>query len=270
VSIGCCFGTSPELVRPERLDNRHNNSIWLTGRGNGGSFGGGIAWDNMRSKIYRLLVGSGLLAWCQLSSAAVVDDFGQGALTLTATNVTGQTVVQTGLSDADVLGGTRSVYVGSLIHATGVIDTSAHEFRFRSDSSFGYFTLTEGGTFPSSGMDLTADGSDAFTIAVTQLTFKPVRGIFDFAVEADGAWHTFNLLSALAGLNGAGVVKIPFASFGGVDMRHIQAVRLDVARFEPGSEIAIGSITTVPEPSALATCFGAWVALAFVRKVTGR
>jgi hypothetical protein len=224
----------------------------------------------MKNRIYSFLVCSSLLAWCQWTSAAVIDDFSQGTLILTATNVTGQTVVQTGFSDADVLGGTRSVYVGSLIHATGAIDTSAREFQFRSDSSFGYFRLTEGGTSPGSGMDLTADGSDAFAIAVTQLTFKPTRGIFDLAVEVDGAWHTCDLLSALAGLNGAGTVTIPFASFDGVDMRHIQAVRFDVARFEPGSQITIGSITTVPEPGASVFCFGAWVVLAFTRKAMGR
>ncbi len=220
----------------------------------------------MKATICSFVLSVSSLVSSLVSSAAVIDDFSQGALSIQVTNVSGQTVYQTGLSTADVLGGARSVYAGSLTNATAVIDTSAREFRFSSDSSFGYFTLTEGGTFSPSGTDLTADGSDAFAINITQLTFKPFRGVYAFEVETYGSWYAYNLLGDLAGLNGSGIVTIPFSSFAGVDMRHIQAVGIEVTRFEPSSQIVIGSITTVPEPSAQVLFFGAFVVVAFMRK----
>jgi hypothetical protein len=198
--------------------------------------------------------------------AAVIDDLSQGALSIHVTNLTGQTVSQTGLNPADVLGGARSVYAGSLTQATAVVDTSAAQFRFSSDSSFGYFTLTEGETSSPFGTDLTADGSDAFAIHVAQLTFKPSAGIYDFEVETSGSWHTYDFLSNIAGINGSGTLTIPFSSFAGVDMRNVQAVRIDVARFQPSSQIVIGSITTVPEPSSLALFAAVLAVLPFIRK----
>ena len=224
----------------------------------------------MKTTIHSLVLTASFMASSLVSSGAVIDDFGQGALSIQVTNVTGQTILQTGLSISDVLGGTRSVYAGSLTQATAVVDTSAHQFRFSSDSSFGYFTLTEGETSSPFATDLTADGSDAFAIHIIQFTFTPTRGIYDFEVQTFGSWHTYDLLNDLAGINGSGTVTIPFSSFTGVDMRYVQAVRIDVARFEPSSQIVIGSITTVPEPSLVALFAGAVAVLASMRnRLTG-
>jgi hypothetical protein len=224
----------------------------------------------MKATIHSLVLSASTMGSSLVASAAVIDDFSQGPLSFQVTNVSGQIIYQTGLSTSDVLGGARSVYAGSLIQATAVIDTSAREFRFSSDSSFGYFTLTEGGAFPPSGTDLTADGSDAFAINITQLTIKPVRGIFDFEVETLGAWYGYDLQNDFNGLNGFGTVTIPFSSFPGVDMRYVQAVRINAVRFKPSSQIVIGSITTVPEPSALSLFSGAFVVLTFLRRCRER
>jgi hypothetical protein len=226
----------------------------------------GLNFAGMKLLIPSLLLVSAFATAGQIVSATVIDDFSQGALFVQVTNYAGQTLYQNGLSTSDVIGGSRSTYAGTVGLATAEIDTSAGTFRFSSDSSFGYFTLTYGATTPL-GANLLADGSDRFLVSIAQVTTGLWRSGFFFGVETGGTWRSYSFGGDLTALDGSGVVTIPFSRFPGADMADVQAIGISASRFEPNRQIIIDSvITTVPEPSSLPFLAAGLGALAFVSK----
>jgi len=197
-----------------------------------------------------------LAATCgPLTAAAglVVDDFTQGQLSLQVSNLTGQTVLLSGLDPGHVLGGSRSVYAGTLgVASLDIVTPSASDFLFTAVSSFGYFTLSYGSSAPLN-VNLLADGSDQFVLNVASLTPGLYRGIFDFNLESGNRWYSYDFSQSLFQLNAPGQIAIPFSGFAGADLAHVQGLEVDVARFEPTFHIGLNSITTVPElsPAAL-------------------
>ena len=186
-----------------------------------------------------------LAVTAQIASAVVIDDFSQGALFIQATNNSGQTVYQNGLDTSDVIGGSRSVYAGSVGGSTTAeIDTSAGQFLLTTDSSaFGYFSLEYGATTPL-GANLTADGSDRFLINISESTLRFSRAAVSFGVETGGTWYYYNFANDLIALNGPGILTIPFSDFTGANMTNIRAINIESSRFEPGNQIEIASIMT--------------------------
>jgi len=208
------------------------------------------------TRSFRLVVT--FAAAVRIASATVIDDFSQGPLFIQETNYPGQKIYQNGLNTSDVIGGSRSLDVGSVGLATAIIDTSAGSFRFSSDSSFGYFTLTYGATTPLND-NLLADGSDRFLVSIAQMTTGSWRSAFLFGVETGGTWRYHNFASDLNALNGSGVLTIPFSRFQGADMTDVQAILIQTIRFEPNRQITIDSVVTgIPEPSPL-TLFAAGI-----------
>ena len=224
----------------------------------------GLSFPRMKLLIPSLLLVSAFATAGHIASATVIDDFSQGSLSVQVTNYAGQTLYQNGLSASGVIGGSRSIYAGSLGLATAEINTSAGQFRFISDASFGYFTLTYGATTPL-GANLLAEGSDRFLVSIAQVTTGFWRSGFFFGVETGGTWRSYSFGGDLAALNGSGVLTIPFSRFPGADMTDVQAIGISASRFEPNRQIIIDSvITTVPEPSSLPFFAAGLGALAFV------
>lgn len=186
------------------------------------------------------------------SVASVIDDFSAGPLTLTA-NDAGQSVLQTGLAESAVMGGSRSVYARSLQSGSLDIDPLAGEFRFTSEVSFGYFTLQYGGS-PSFPANLLAGGNDRFVINITELTPGLWRGLFSFEIQSGNQWFRYGFDRDVFALTAPAELSIPFSRFPVADLAHVQGLRLDVARFEPGFTIAMDSIQAVPEPAVAALC----------------
>ena len=227
----------------------------------------GLSFPRMKLLIPSLLLVSAFATAGQIASATVIDDFSQGSLFVQVTNSPGQTLYQNGLSTSHVIGGSRSLYtIGSAGLASAEIDTSAGTFRFSSDASFGYFTLTYGATTPL-GANLLADGSDRFLVSIAQVTTGFWRSGFFFGVETGGTWRSYSFGGDLPALKGSGVLTIPFSRFPGADMTDVQAIGISASRFEPNRQIIIDSvITTVPEPSSLPFFAAGLGALAFVSK----
>ena len=189
-----------------------------------------------------------LVLICPNSQAAIIDDFNQGTLSFQVTNYSGSAFLQSGLSLTSVLGGSRSVYAGTLELATCSIANPEGKFSFRSDSSFGYFKLQYG--VPAAlNADLTSDSSDRFVLNLSGLTAGLWRGLFTFSVETGNSWHNYDFSRDLFALSGPGSLTIPYSRFSGADFAHVQAITIDVGRFEPGFQIALDSLVTIPEPS---------------------
>ncbi len=208
---------------------------------------------NVLSSTFRLCAATALLLRVTgAASAAVIDDFTQGPVFLQATNYAGTTIMQYGLNPSAIIGGSRSVYIGSLGQATLQIGTPGAEglFRFNAVSNFGYFTIGYGTTTPLNA-NLAAGGNDRFVLSVSSLTPGLSRGSFDLSVRSARGSYTYDFVLDMIALNAPGQISIPYSRFPGVDFTFVQSIELDVTRFEPTFQIALGSISTVPEPSAL-------------------
>lgn len=176
------------------------------------------------------------------ASAAVIDDFTDGGLSI---HPSGQTLVQSNLSSVSVLGGIREVYGSGTTAATLEVDSMAGVFAFDSAGDFGYFRLGYG-TMASLGVDLRADGSDAFLLTFSDI-YTPglYRGIYELNVNG----VRYNLLPQLAHLNGTASIKIPFSSISTDPTLVVNSIVLNAARIESGYRFVLDSITTIPEPS---------------------
>lgn len=189
--------------------------------------------------------------------ALVIDDFTQGPIpSLQGTNTAqaGTTLVQPGLNPASVLGGTRSVYVGSLSLATVSTDPIKGRFRFTANQNFGYFTLGWGSVSPLN-VNLSADGNNRFRFELTDSSPLFTAGIFQLRVKSGNNWFNTDIKTDLASaLNGQtfGVMNIPFARFSGADFTAVQAIELYAARVPAEQSLQFDFISTVPEPSVLA------------------
>lgn len=187
------------------------------------------------------------------ASALVIDDFSQGAISITATNVTGQTVVENGLDPSSALGGSRSIYVGSLSQAAANVDTAKGRFNFRADASFGYFTLDWGSVTPLN-LNLTTGGNNEFVLNFVDVTPVTYPGLFYFRVKSGNIWAAYDFSGDFHNAFNTqtfGTLTIPFSQFVRADLTQVSAIELVVDRFQPVSALSIDSIiTAVPEPTA--------------------
>jgi hypothetical protein len=194
-----------------------------------------------------------LLLATTTARALVIDDFTQGALSLSATNLGGPTLVQTGLNPASVLGGTRSVHLSSLGLATVSTDPIKGRFRFTAHQSFSYLRLGWGTVTPLN-VNLRADGSHQFRFELTDSS-PTFTGFFFLQVKSGNNWFYTDIKPDItSALNGQsyGVMNIPYTRFAGVDFTAVQAIELSAARATAGQHLQFDFISTVPEPSALA------------------
>jgi hypothetical protein len=194
------------------------------------------------------------------AAAIVIDDFTEGPLELEAfDNFPGVEEIQTPLAPASVLGGTRRVWLGGSSSGPEstrlLIDTTAGQLTLTSDvGSFGYLDLGYGSETPL-GVDLTADGADRFALIVNNVTPGLDRGFFRLAVTSGPeASPTTEFTSWGAGglwdLPGSGTIELPFGDFPTTDFTQVQAIQIDIGRFEPGHSLTLGGIMTTPEPTA--------------------
>ncbi|MGC3960597.1 MAG: hypothetical protein QM813_22495 [Verrucomicrobiota bacterium] len=203
--------------------------------------------------------------------ALVIDDFTQGALSLSATNVTGITVTQTGLNPASVLGGTRSTYVGSLSLATVSTESIKGRFRFTANQNNGYFTLGWGSVSPLN-VNLSADGSDRFRFELTDSSPLFTAAIFQLRVKSGNNWFSTDIQTDVtSALNGQsfGVMTIPFARFSGANFTTVQAIELYAARAAAVGSLQFDFISTVPEP-AVGVLAGLAAGVCWWRRRAGR
>ncbi len=214
-----------------------------------------LNFPRFRAGLGSLACGIGLLLGAQLSSALVIDDFTQGPIaTLQGTNTSqfGSTLLQNGLDPAHVLGGTRSVFVGSLALATVNIDPIKGRFHFIANNSYGYFKLGWGTVAP---LNTDLASLAAFRLEFTDViggTPSPFFAIFDLRVKSHDTWYRYSLSSDFASaLNGRtyGNLEVPFTRFAGVDFAHVQAIELEAARLPQGFRLSIDYFSAVPEPT---------------------
>ncbi len=197
-----------------------------------------------------------LVAGTGAASALVIDDFSQGPLSIQATNnYPGQTVVESGLDPATALGGSRSIYVGSLNQASVNVDTTKGRFNFSADVNFGYFTLEWGSGTPLN-INLTAGGNNAFALSFVDVTPVINPGLWEFRIKSGNTWFTYDMSRDFYNAFNTqtfGTLALPFSKFAGADLTQVQAIELMAARFQPASGLSIDSIVTaVPEPATTA------------------
>jgi len=211
-----------------------------------------LRFQNVRALVW---IGGVLMVAPSVTHALVIDDFTQGALgPIQGTNTAqfGTTVVQTGLNPALALGGTRSVFVGSLSLATASIDTVKGRFHFTANQNYGYFKLAWGSVAPLN-VNLSAGGNNRFQFEfVDVFPINVAFDLFSLRVKSDNTWFNYEIgKDFTAALNGHtfGTLTVPFAKFAGANFTQVQAIELEVARAPSGLLLAIDSITTVPEPS---------------------
>ena len=191
------------------------------------------------------------LVLSNVTKAVVIDDFSVGSIALSPTSVTGETQIQTPLPEANVLGGTRRVYAGTLASATLEIDANAGRFDFSADSSYGYFELEYGNPTPLN-VDLLADGADRFRLSVLDVAIGGAPSVPVFLdIETASGFSSLPLGADLVALNGPGLLDIPFADFFSADFTDVRSVKLRGLRIQQGIELSLGSLTTVPEPGTL-------------------
>ncbi len=177
------------------------------------------------------------------AGAAVIDSFNQGAALLEPTNYSPAVVVlQTGLNTNSTIGGTRRLSAQTQNQATLQVETVPGELSFDAVSDFGYFTVGYGTESPL-GVDLRADGSEAFLLTFSNVSMPGLwRGSYTFRVNGIG----YDLLHDLAGINGSGTIRIPFSRFSTAAQFVANQISLEASRVESQYRLVLDSIVTVP------------------------
>jgi len=184
------------------------------------------------------------------AGAAVIDDFCHGAALLEPTNYSPAVVVlQTGLDTNSTIGGTRRLSAQTLTQATLQVETVRGELSFEAVSNFGYFTV-EYGTESPLGVDLKADGSEAFLLTFSNVSMTGLwRGSYRFRVNG----IDYYLLHDLAAINGSGTIRIPFSRFSTAAQFVANRISLEAGRVESQYRLVLDSILTVPPLLNVAT-----------------
>jgi hypothetical protein len=184
------------------------------------------------------------------SDAAVIDNFSQGAALLQPTNYSPAVVMlQTGLNTNSTIGGTRRLSAQTLNQATLQVQTVPGVLSFEAVNDFGYFTVAYGTESPL-GVDLKADGSEAFLLAFSSVSMPNlVRGGYTFRVNGIG----YDLLHDLAAINGGGTIRIPFSRFSTASQFVANQISLEAIRVESQYRLVLDSIVTVPPSLSVAT-----------------
>ena len=199
----------------------------------------------------------GLLAWVLAfalpvghAGAAVIDRFNQGSALLSPTNYSpGVVVLQTGLDTNSTIGGTRKLVAQTQNKATLQVNAAAGELSFDAVNDFGYFTVAYGTENPL-GVDLKADGSEAFLLSFSNVSMPGLwRGIYAFSVNG----VAYNLLPQLAAMHGAGTLRIPVSYFSKSAQFVVNEISLEGARVESQYRLTLDSIVTVPPSLSVVT-----------------
>jgi hypothetical protein len=151
------------------------------------------------------------LAFAVHSTAGIViDNFSEGALVLAPTNFSpGLFQVQTGLPLNATIGGARAVTAQSYNEAYLEIEPERGLFSFEVAGNIGYFTLSYGSEV-ALGVDLRADGSDAFLLTFADIYPRTVwPGLYYFSVNGD----RYGLRIDPLAMNGSRMIRIPFSVF---------------------------------------------------------
>ena len=127
-----------------------------------------------------------VLSLSNVVHAVVIDDFGDGAITVERDGFSEVSMDQVGLNPANVLGGRRSLTVGTFGSATqtATVDTSQGQLRLQTSDTFGYFEICYGGDTNPLNVNLLAAGANAFEIDVLDVSPDLFRGIYDIRVES--------------------------------------------------------------------------------------
>jgi hypothetical protein len=188
-----------------------------------------------------ILSGIGLVIVGHPTTGAVIDDFTDGELLLQATNYSpGATTLQTNL--IAVLGGMRRVYAGSSANSVAKIDSTNACFTFEATDGFGYFDLGYG-TEVALGLDLRADGSDAFQLSFAEVYTPGLPGTLGVSFRVNQT--SYNLSGALHATNKAVTIHIPFAHFTNGGSFVLNQIRLIGIRVPFPSRLVLDSISTV-------------------------
>ena len=197
------------------------------------------------------------------ASAIIIDDYIDGSIIVESLDLSpGVTELQAGLDSATVVGGTRSLYAGTLSPVTTgakiQIETVKNRFHFWSDpNQFGYFDVTYGSE-SHLGLDLIGAGDDRFVISYVD-TSALWRGGYAISIYTGDpvapvrSTHDFSEVF-FAHLQDAsyGELVIPFSVFSGdPDLTRVQKIQINGSRVEPGAHIGFESIVSAPEPSAI-------------------
>ena len=206
--------------------------------------------------------------------AVVIDSFRQGAALLEPTNYSPAVVVlQTGLDTNLSIGGTRRLSAQTQkaqtqSRATLQVDAVAGEMSFEVITNFGYFAV-EYGTESPLGVDLRADGSDAFLLTFSNVSMPGLwRGGYTFRVNGMG----YDLLHDLQVINGSGTVRIPFSYFSTAPQFVANQISLAASRVESQYRLVLDSIVTVnsntPPKLGVATPVGGEIQLLWSTNAT--
>jgi hypothetical protein len=182
--------------------------------------------------------------------AAVIDNFSQGAALLQPTNYSPAVVVlQTGLDTNSTIGGTRRLSAQTQNLATLQVETFAGELSFVAVTNWGYYAV-EYGTQSPLGVDLKADGSEAFLLTFSNVSMPGLwRGGYLFRVNG----VNYDLLPKLAAINGSGTIRIPFSHFSTATKFVANQITLEAFRVESQYSFVLDSIVTVSPSLSVVT-----------------
>jgi len=180
----------------------------------------------------------------------MIDSFNEGAALLSPTNYLPAVVVlQAGLNTNSTIGGTRRLTAQTLDKAFFQVSAGAGELSFEAGSGFGYFAVAYGTESPL-GVDLKADGSEAFLLTFSNVNMPGlIRGGYTFRVNG----ISYDLLSKLAALNGSGTIRIPFSHFSTATQFVANQISLEASRVESQYRLVLDSIVTVPPALSVVT-----------------
>jgi hypothetical protein len=112
-------------------------------------------------------------------------------------------------------------------------------FDFEVVSSAGYFRV-EYGTEAPLGVDLKADGSEAFLLSFSHVS-RPLYGTWDLFVNG----VRYSLRNDLVAINGRGTIRSPFSRFSASPTFVVDQITLDAGRVEQPNRFVLDSIVTV-------------------------
>jgi hypothetical protein len=192
---------------------------------------------------------------CTSTPGIVIDDFTEGQVLLQATNYSpGATMVQTNLNADSVIGGTRRAYAGSQVNSVAEVNATDGDFIFEATSGFGYFELGYGTEFPL-GVDLRADGSDAFLVSFADVYTPGLPGTAGISLRVNDV--NYSLSKNLHATNAAVTIRIPFAHFTSGETFIANQIRLIGLRVPGASRFVLNSIVTVAPPRLSITVIAA-------------
>lgn len=209
------------------------------------------------------LLSSSLLAWClspTVSAMTVLDDFGEGSISVARLADAAGFAVQPGLDPAKVIGGRREITVGEFGTVEQVLSINADrgELTFQTGDTPGYFTVQYGTDAEPLDVDLTAGGANAFVLEYSVNPALPLgqKPRLNISVTSPGRRRSVSA-SAFAVLpeqlpNGRTRVVMPFSLAGDdVDFTLVNQLALETGRFHRSTSVTLHRFALIPEPASL-------------------